>query len=145
MVVEVKLASRVDKQASTFDQASEMLRARGIAFMVVTEVAIRRKKTHQRAAFVLRYLKGQASAAVVAGLVDALTSAPDGLPLGTLLKRCAASPEDLFHLIATRRLTTSPSLPIDGSARVFLSSTLENSNAFRIENWIDSPAWRTNA
>lgn len=113
--------------------------------MVVTEVAIRRRKAHQRAAFVLRYLKGQASEVVVARVVDALKPTSDGLPFGTLVKRCAASPEDLLHLISKRRLTTSPLLPVDGSARVFLPSTLENSHVFRIENWIDSPAWRANA
>jgi hypothetical protein len=145
VVAEVKLASKIERQSATFDEAREALAAKGVGFMVVSEEAIQKGNAHARAALILRYRKGSVSDTVHASVTKVLGAKPAGLPLGSLTRQCGASPQDIFRLIAQRVLVTSPALPIDGSARVFLTTNMENSRVLRIENWIDCPLWRANA
>ncbi|MCR5883728.1 Tn7 transposase TnsA N-terminal domain-containing protein [Rhizobacter sp. J219] len=88
-VVEVKLASKVAEYQEIFDQASRLLVARGISFVVLTESHIQRENQHRGAALILRYRKENIGRDKLERVTAALCDAGEGgIPMLELVDHC---------------------------------------------------------
>ncbi|WP_426390343.1 TnsA endonuclease N-terminal domain-containing protein [Variovorax sp. R-27] len=141
VVVEIKPRERVERYRGVFDFARAELKAHQVDFLVLDETSIRRAKTHERAALVLRYRKSGIDPAARLRLLACVGECPRGLAIGSLAKRSAASRVDVLHLIATRAVRVSRSVAIDDSSLVFPLNPLEASHEFRTDRWFDAALW----
>lgn len=146
IVVEVKPESKQKKYREKFVEAKKVLAERGCDFVVLGLSQIREKRSEQRASLVLRYLKTSFDENESKAVVDALVQFPQGLPLGTLARRCGVPRDLILHLIAVRRLETSRLVPVQESALVFLPSlpSPEISDADRFMRWFNTSSWAEN-
>jgi hypothetical protein len=141
VVVEVKLNDRMDRYADVFADARSLLAARDIGFLVLTEVQIRSRRVHERAAMLLRYRKMHVDPSVRERVLTQLASHPGGLTLVTLQKRCDAARTDVLSLAAARAIRADSALSLDDDSRFFPNISMEADHEIRLENWF-APAQR---
>jgi|LauGreDrversion4_2_1035121.scaffolds.fasta_scaffold114356_2 hypothetical protein len=141
IVIEVKLARKVAKYATLFDDAAKYLRDRKHEFFVATEKTIRRDRLHERALLILRYAKATYSERELQRALEAAEFYKKGLALGTLIAKTKLRRELIFHLIGRRKLTTGPRLSLDYSALVFATSVPEMSNEDFLGRWLGVAPW----
>lgn len=139
-VIEVKLDRKVKGYAALFDNAAAFLKERDFTFLVLTEKNLRRQKIHKRALLLLRYLKALYPIADCCKVIADIAEHPNGIPLGQLIKKGVAR-ELIFHLIASRRLTTGPRLMLDDSALVFATNNLEIDHEDSFARWLGVTPW----
>lgn len=144
-VIEIKLTRKIDHYRETFDEAAKQLRERSFRFVVVGENKIRAKKSHERAALLLRYRKGSIDPALQQRVLETTGTHTKGISITALEQVCQASRPDIFHLIAARRLSCSRLLPLDGGALVFAFPTQEINDEHFIESWLGVAQWPTHA
>jgi len=144
-VIEVKPQSEVPKYQDTFDEAREVLRARGFVFFVATERAIRADRVHVRAADVLRYRKGAVPADQAQKALELIRAHTAGIPLGRLVRREGIQAEVVLHLMAHRQVTTGPNVRTADAALVFPISDSqlneEADHADQFASWLGCSAW----
>lgn len=141
IVVEIKMASRLKSYADRFDAAAKYLHERGHRFYVLTERTIRDDKAHVRAELLRRYLKAVYPAAELQRALEVVQAHPSGIPLGTLTKKTNVRRDAVYHLIATRRLTTGARLNVSEAALVFVmhSEGKDDENCF--DRWFGAAPW----
>ena len=139
-VVEVKIARKVQGYTELFDKAADYLRPRGIAFLVVTENNLRRERIQKRALRLLRYLKAQHLQSNCDAVIAEISACPCGITIGQMIKR-GFTREIIFHLIASRKLTTGPRLMLDESALVFAHNPMEIDNENCFASWFGVTPW----
>ncbi|MDQ0084495.1 hypothetical protein J2W35_004864 [Variovorax boronicumulans] len=141
LVIEVKQEARTERFAEIFDQARSLLAARGIDFLVLTEVQIRHERVHERAAMVLRYRKMTVGPAVRERILARLAEHPEGLTLLVLQEQCNVARTDVLSLAAARAIRVSNVIALDDESRFFPDIPMETNHEVRLENWFD-PAQR---
>lgn len=141
IVVEVKLEKNIAKYADLFDRAAEYLVAKNFVFFVLSERTLRKKRIHERALLILRYAKANFPAAERIRITSLLVEYPDGLPMGTVVRKAKVSRESVIHLVALKVLTTGPNLHIDESAVVTLRKHDTNHVPITFERWFGVAPW----
>ncbi len=141
--VEVKPLERVERNAATFDRASQVLRDQeSAAFVVLTEDDIRRGDAHKRAALILRYRKSAIDDVQRQRVIQVLQAAPDRtLDFGTLLRRSEVDHACAMHLIASRQIAASSTHEIHEDARVVLNQEADFHHAVHIHQWFGAQTW----
>ena len=141
--VEVKPLEKVERNATTFDLASEALRGEENAtFVVLTEHDIRRDGAHKRAALILRYRKSVVDEAQRQRVIQVLRAAPDlTLDLGTLLRRSEVDHACAMHLIASRQIAASSNHDIHEGAQIVLNQESDSPHAVHIYQWFGAQTW----
>ena len=98
---------------------------------------------HERALLLLRYAKAKFDDHQQRRAIDIAFSFPKGLALSSLLAKAQVSRELIFHLIATKRMTTGPRLSCVDSALVFIAPASETDNEDCIARWLGLTPWGT--
>jgi hypothetical protein len=142
-VVEVKPATKVGGYRGVFDEVASRLKARQIAFLVLTDDVIRTRRAHERAALILRYRKFSSPAADSSRVLAALLDHGGALAFSALLHRARVELPTVLHLMAQRTLVTSRDLPVQGASRVSLANILETRHAVHLEGWFGVAPWGT--
>ena len=105
---------------------------------------IRRDRVHERALLLLRYAKTAFDERQQQRAIDIALRYPNGLALNSLLAKAQVSRELIFHLIATKRMTTGPRLSCADSALVFIAPASETDNEDCIARWLGLTPWGQN-
>lgn len=138
-VIEVKMSDRVEEQREKFDEVRDVLRARNIGFVVLTEKHIRRQHLHMHAMSLLRYSKSTATPLVRERVLDCLRAHEDGIAFSSLVSRSNATATEVLHLIATRQIAIGSDWTY--SVNSVIKPAKETNHEVRIENWFDAPVW----
>lgn len=138
-VIEVKMSDRVEEQREKFDEARDVLKARNIGFVVLTEEHIRRQRLHMHAMSLLRYSKSTVTPQVRDRLLGCLRAHEKGVPFSSLVSMSDATTAEVLHLIATRQIAISSDWIY--SVDSIVTPATETNHEVRIENWFDAPVW----
>lgn len=138
-VVEVKPESRVRAHEELFAQAREALVRHGLLFMVARDTMLRKEQMASRALKIRRYGKGGFSALECSRALELVSEGGEGLRMDRLLK-AGVSRSLVLHLIAHRRLVTTPDLRIDDEALITLPafSYTGERDAVCFARWLDA-------
>lgn len=145
-VVEVKPAELISSEFThLFDRAAEFFPERGFIFFVVTDYDLKRGEIHRRAKLLTRYAKDSITEETMRRATDALSTAPLGLPIGTLAKRASVSHHEILSLIAHGALRSGSKLQTDLSALVFLPTNTDIDDEIFFRDWFNTTAWGPDA
>lgn len=145
-VVEVKPAELISSEfTDLFDRAAEFFPERGFSFYVITDYDLKRGAIHRRAKLLTRYAKDSICEESIKRAIHALSSAPLGLPIGTLAKRASVSHHQVLNLIANGALSSGSKLQTDSSALVFLPKETDNDDEILFCDWFNTQAWSADA
>ncbi|MHB1359386.1 MAG: Tn7 transposase TnsA N-terminal domain-containing protein [Rhodocyclaceae bacterium] len=140
-IVEIKPESKVNKYVDVFDRAAEFLRQRDYEFYVITDRNLFKDGIEQRAHLIRRYAKATFPDMCWKRIKHALSDRDCGLPLGSLMRKAAASREAILHFLANRVLTTGPRLMIDDSAVIRLSASPVMGREASFAQWFGVTPW----
>ena len=140
-VVEVKLEKRVAKYADLFDRAAEYLLPRNYKFYVLTEKHLRRDGIEERVRLLRRYAKAVFPAAERKRALDTLSGYPQGLAIGSLMRKARVSRELIVHLIAWKLLFSGHGLQLAESAIVILPNGASQDASMTLESWFGVAPW----
>jgi hypothetical protein len=140
-VVEVKLGKKVAKYADLFDRAAEYLLRRNYRFFVLTEKHLRKDGIDERVRLLRRYAKAVFPADERKRTVDILSAYPQGLTIGSLMRKARTSRELIIHLIAWKILSTGQRLQLADSAVVNLVGQTQMGTSLTVESWFGVAPW----
>lgn len=141
IIVEVKREKKIAEYADLFDRAAEYLAPKNFTLFVLSERTLRKKRIHERALLILRYAKANFPPAERMRITSLLGEYPEGLPMGTVVRKAKVSRELVIHLVAWKVLTTGPNLHIDESAVVTLQNHDTNQAPITFERWFGVAPW----
>ena len=141
VIVEIKPEKKVAKYGALFDRAAEYLKPKGYAFYVVTERSLRKSKINERVLLIRRYVKASFPLIERIRVSSLLAEYPNGLPIGTLVRKARVSRELVIHLVARKILTTGAKLHVDHSALVTLRQLSKNNDATAFAGWFGVTPW----
>jgi uncharacterized protein YodC (DUF2158 family) len=144
-VFEVKIAKRVKGGKERLDNIAELLMRDELLYFVVHEGQIEGKGRLERAALIRRYAKLGMPDELVSSVTTLVQRHPRGIAIATVLKRCSISRQQLFHLIALRKVCTGRMLAIDDTDLVFPPRQEMHDAARQFGDWFGCAPWRTNA
>lgn len=140
-VVEVKLEKEVAKYTDLFDRAAEYLLPRNYKFYVLTEKHLRRDGIEERVRLLRRYAKAVFHSDERKRALDTLSGYPQGLAIGSLMRKARVSRELIVHLIAWKLLFAGHGLQLAKSAIVILPRGALQDASMTIESWFGVTPW----
>ena len=135
------MEKNVAKYADLFDRAAEYLLPRNYKFYVLTEKHLRRDGIEERLRLLRRYAKAVFPADERARALDTLSGYPQGLAIGSLMRKARVSRELVIHLIAWKQLFSGYGLRLEESAVVILPMGASLAASMTIESWFGATRW----
>lgn len=142
VVVEVKPAVFVAKAESKLKAAADVLRPRGHAFFVVTDLALDAITGEHEATCTKRRARQLHRTPDIEAALAAVERHPDGVPAGHLCDVAAISIDLIRSLVARGELHADTPFAVSASTVVQpLSSQEARHGAIRVANWLGIAAW----
>jgi TnsA endonuclease N terminal len=139
LVIEVKPREKLSGYEELFQQSKYKLAAHGISFRVADDQHIHAQNRAANALLIRRYAKSTFSKDAVTALVSWLTDHPHGVGIADVIRQEGVSLPLVCYCIAAHQVTTSASLGISPSDRVFPIPSLQQgeTHAVHFANWLD--------
>lgn len=129
LIVEIKPASKVLRDAEKFNQAAALVREQGKIFYVLTEENLRFHGRDGVAEQLMRYGKSELPAPRLARILECVREAGT-IACTDVLARVEATQEDLLHLLARRRLIPRDEGEIGLLTNVCIAPNVDPQEAF---------------
>ena len=141
-VVEVKRAERIKALKERLDRIAARLAEDGLTYFVVHQGQIEGARRAERAALVRRYAMLRVERQKLDAAVRLVHSKPEGISIGSVMRGCQLSEQQVFHAIARRLIVLGPKLLLSHDDLVFPPS-LEITNApHQFGSWFGCAAWQ---
>lgn len=142
-VIEIKVAAAIKlAHLELFDRAASTIAERGFVFFVITETELSQDKIHRRAILLTRYAKEIVSSETITRITECLSNYPEGLAIGTLARKSAATRPQILGCVARGILSTGRRLQTDLSALVKLrNETEEFDDEIQFCRWFGAAPW----
>jgi hypothetical protein len=145
LVVEVKRSEKIEALKERFDEITELLDARDLAFFVIHQGQIEGRKRASSACLIRRYATLACEEERVMPAVQFVQKKPNGVSILTLREKFGLSQPSVLHLISRRRIAVNPMLQLDAASLVFPTQKDLQNASLQFGKWFGCAPWRTPA
>ena len=140
-VFEVKSKSKVEAYSELFNAARDYLLKNGCGFYVLTEKHLRNQKVNERAKLLVRYAKAKHDPQRIREVLDIVRHAEQAITIGSLVSNHGVNRQLIYHLIATKHLTTGADLLVGDMDQVAVANVRGMGNEDFFNYWFDASPW----
>lgn len=141
-VVEVKRAERIKALKERLDRIAARLAEDGLVFFVVHQGQIEGQRRAERAELLRRYAMLHVERQKLDAAVRLVHSKPDGISVGSVMRRCQLSEHQIFHAVARRLIMLGPKLLLSHDDLLFPSSVEITDASHQFGSWFGCAAWQ---
>lgn len=140
-VFELKIERKVEANTDLFNAARDYLLKNGCGFYVLTEKHLRNQKVNERAKLLVRYAKAKHDRLRIVEVLNIVRHAGQAATIGSLITKYGVNRQLIYHLIATKHLTTGADLLVGDRDTVSVANVggMGNENFFNY--WFDASPW----
>lgn len=140
-VFELKIESKVQANTDLFNAARNYLLRSECGFYVLTEKHLRNQKINERAQLLVRYAKAKHDQKCMVELLKIIRDAEQAITIGALVLNHGVNRQLIYHLIATKHLTTGAELLVGDMDQVSVANARGMGNEDFFNYWFDSAPW----
>ena len=141
-VVEVKRAERIKALRERFDRIAARLAEDGLTYFVVHQGQIEGARRAERAALLRRYAMLHVDRQKLEAAVWLVHAKPEGVSIGSVMRRCQLSEQQIFHAIARRLIVLGSKLLLSHADLVFSPSQEITNAPHQFGSWFGCAAWQ---
>lgn len=145
LVIEVKRSERIKALRTRLNEIASLLRQQQLAYFVVHQGQIEGQRRAERAGLLRRYAMLKVVPEAPAQVVELVNQKPKGVSIAFLMRKFALSEPQIFHLLARRYITLSPSLLLSKDDLVFpINKEIQNA-VVQFGKWFGCTPWQAAA
>lgn len=143
IVVEVKRSERIKELRGRFDEIAQRLGERDMPFFVLHEGQIESAGRAVAARLLRRYAMLTMAGPAAEAVVQAVTEHPKGLAIKRLVVGQRATMQQIYHLIARRRISVGANLSVGENDLVYPAQKEITHAAHQFGSWFGGAPWRS--